>query len=244
MLADRQDAYGHMVLDYLVGEAGQEVDERDDGYVATSGGPAAYFAPFGEWPRYQREGLRYVRGRVLDVGCGAGRAALHLQDRGHEVVGIDVAPLAVEVCRRRGVKDARVLSIAQVSRKLGVFDTVLMYGNNFGLFGSFRRARWLLRRFHGITSTDARIVAESRDPYQTDAPEHLAYHKRNRRRGRMGGQIRLRVRYRAYKTPWFDYLLVSHDEMQVILGGTGWRVRRFIAPEGSAYVAVIEKERL
>ena len=85
---------------------------------------------------------------VLDVGCGAGRVCLHLQEQGHEVIGIDNSPLAVKVARERGVQDARVLSITQASRnKLGQVDTIVMMGNNFGLFASPKRARWLLRRF-------------------------------------------------------------------------------------------------
>jgi hypothetical protein len=49
------------------------------------------------------------------------------------------------------------------------------------------------------------------------------------------------VRYRRYCTPWFDYLIVSPEEMKVILTGTGWRVQRFLKSAGSPYVAVIEK---
>ncbi|MFQ5871357.1 MAG: methyltransferase type 11, partial [Candidatus Geothermarchaeales archaeon] len=119
-----------------------------------------------------------------------------------------------------------------------------MLGNNFGLFGSFRRARWLLRRFHGMTTEGARIVAESNDPRKTTLREHLEYHDLNRRRGRMPGQLRIRVRYRKHVTPWFDYLLVSKGEMEEILGGTGWGVRRYLDSEGSVYIAIIEKERL
>jgi hypothetical protein len=114
-------------------------------------------------------------------------------------------------------------------------------GNNFGLFGGRRRARWLLRLLHAMTSPDARIVAESNNVYQTKDPDHLRYHRFNRRRGRMSGQLRLRVRYRRYCTPWFDYLMVSPREMKEILAGTGWRVRRFLKSGGSIYVAVIEK---
>ena len=57
----------------------------------------------------------------------------------------------------------------------------------------------------------------------------------------MAGQVRMRVRYQKYATPWFDYLLVSRKEMQKILRGTGWAVKRFIAPRGPFYVAVIIK---
>jgi hypothetical protein len=67
----------------------------------------------------------------------------------------------------------------------------------------------LLRRLRSLANVSARILAESVDPYKTDKPEHLAYHERNRRRGRMPGQLRIRVRHGAYRTPWFDYLLAS-----------------------------------
>ena len=67
-----------------------------------------------------------------------------------------------------------------------------------------------------MTSEDARVIAWSTDPYQTTEPLHLQYHRLNRRRGRMSGQLRIRMRYQKYATPWFDYLLVSTEEMQDI----------------------------
>jgi hypothetical protein len=50
------------------------------------------------------------------------------------------------------------------------------------------------------------------------------------------------VRYHRYCTPWFDYLMVSPDEMMVIVTGTGWRVQRFLRSSSPMYVAVIEKD--
>ena len=180
---------------------------------------------------------------MLDVGCGAGRVGLELQERGHEVVGIDLSPLAVDVSRRRGVRDARVLPVTQVDRSLGVFDTFVMFGNNFGLMGRQRRAPWLLRRFRSIANEGARILAESVDPYKTDKPEHLAFHKRNRRRGRMGGQLRIRIREGSTATPWFDYLLASPDEMASLAEGTGWELARVIDEGEHVYVGVLERVR-
>jgi len=241
-LKSPQDADGHAVYDWWRGKGGFEIVENDAGCFAISGGPPAYFAECKQWPAHQRAALRFARGRVLDIGCGAGRVALELQRRGHAVTGIDVSPLAIRVCRARGVRDARVLPMTGVSARLGRFDTIVMYGNNFGLFGSRDRARRLLRRLHRLTHPGARIIAESNDPYRTDNPIHPAYQQFNRRRGRMAGQLRIRVRYWTYVTPWFDYLILSKREMESMVAGTGWRVARYFDSPGSTYVALLEKE--
>jgi len=59
----------------------------------------------------------------------------------------------------------------------------------------------------------------------------------------MPGQVRIRIRYSVYASPWFDYLLVSRPEMKRILQGTGWKIERFIESEkGPTYVGVIKKQ--
>jgi SAM-dependent methyltransferase len=238
------DAYGQEIYAYWQGRRDVvEIIERDDGLMDVSAGPAAYFAAFDEWPPEQQEAMKLVRGRVLDVGCGAGRVSLYLQAQGHEVIGVDVSPLAIEVCRQRGVRELRLMSITQINSSLGVFDTIVMLGNNFGLFGNFRRARWLLRRWHAMTSPEARILAQTLDPYDTGNPDHLAYHVLNRQRGRMGGQTRIRVRFKKSVGPWFDYLFVSRDEMRDIVAGTGWHLATTLDSDmGPMYIAVLEKD--
>ena len=239
----RGDAYGEMLLAALEGTELHEIVERDDGYIAASRfGTEAYLSPYSKWPSRQRRAFRFVRGRVLDIGAGGGRVALHLQEKGHKVVSIDSSPGAVKACKRRGVKNARVLRVEDLDQSLGVFDTVVMYGNNLGLLGSRAKGRRLLRLLHRITSPQARIIGESTDVYGTDDPGHLAYHARNRERGRMSGQVRIRVRYRDLATPWFDYLLIAPGELTELAAGTGWRIARTFDDRDFIYVAVMEKE--
>lgn len=245
MLKGSQDAFGHQLYDLYKGRDIVEVVERDDGLIDPSETlPKYYLAEYKDWSLREKLAAKYVQGRVLDVGCGGGRWSLYLQKKGHDVVGIDYSPLVVRVCKLRGVHDARVLSISDVSAKLGKFDTILMMGNNFGLFGGPKRARSLLRRFYDMTSPEAQIIAESVDIYKRPIdPVHRRYHQRNRERGRMAGQVRIRIRYRNFVSPWFDYLLVSKNEMIDILRGTGWKVKRFIpSKKGAAYVAIIGKD--
>jgi SAM-dependent methyltransferase len=237
------DAYGAMLLDAVEGKEDiLEIVERDDGLImAGRFGPALYLAPFRRWPARQRQAMKLARGRVLDVGSGGGRVAVHLQGRGLEVVSIDSSPGAVEASLRHGAKDVRLLRIEEVTPKLRTFDTVVMFGNNLGLLGSHEHGRRLLRRLARVTNPDARILGETLDPYTTENPLHLAYHARNRRRGRMSGQVRIRLRYLDLASPWFDYLFLSREELEELVDGTGWRLADAITDDSPIYVAVLER---
>jgi SAM-dependent methyltransferase len=240
-LTDEEDAFGRYLLDYLDGHAGELLLERDDG----EGGPALggewFFAEPGDWAEAERAVLQHVEGRVLDVGAGAGRHSLDAQDRGLDVVAIDVSPGAVEVCRRRGVRDARLLPLAAVDERLGRFDTVLMMCGNFGLVGSAEEAVPILRRLHAIASPAGRIVLDSIDPYVDSDAADLAYQDRNRARGLMPGQVRIRLRYGDCVNPWFDLLNLSPAELEALVGASGWRVAALVEGEPPDYYAVLEK---
>jgi len=243
MKKDR-DAFGAELLAQYrdLSRAILEISEREDGLIAASPWPPRYFGDFRDWSKRERQAVRLVKGRVLDVGCGAGRFALHLQKQGNEVTAIDNSPGAVEVSRLRGVRKALLRPIEEIGKfPAGSFDTVIMMGNNFGLFGSFHKARRLLRDFARITSQEGQIIAQTVDPYQTEEPSHLAYQRYNRRRGRMSGQIRIRIRHGRIIGPWFDYLLVSQSELKKIVSGTAWRVDRIISDKGPGYTVVLKK---
>lgn len=237
-----EDAFGQMLWAYYKGKEVSEIWERDDGYIsASSGAVKKYFSEYVNWAQHEKRAMEFVKGRVLDIGCGAGRHSLYLQKRGFDVLGIDNSPLATEICKLRGLKKANVMPIENMNFKPGSFDTIIMMGNNFSLFSSFKKARRLLKRFHRMTSSNALIIAETRDPYKTDNPFYLEYYEFNKKRGRMSGQLRGRIRFERYRSKWFDWLMVSKEEMVEILNETGWKVKEFIDSEDSQYIAIIEK---
>ncbi len=245
-MKDIEDAHGHVILAYYNRERSFDVVEREDGYINIDEGATQYFSDYKDWKRHEKEAIGYAKGRCIDLGCGAGRVMLYLQERGLYVLGIDTSPLGVKVCKLRGAKHVRVMDISDLTALKGYrFDTVLMFGNNFGLLSSIWKAKKLLAKLHRITSDSAVIIAETREPYMTDNPVHFRYHAWNRKRGRMPGQLRIRIRFMQYSTPWYDYLIVSKAEMKELLKGTGWQVKRFIDADGfrqnGEYMAIIQK---
>ena len=178
------DVFGQSLWDAHCHGSSLHVIERDDGNVQPMDA-AIYLRAPARWALQERKALRLARGRVLDIGCGAGRHALLLPARGLRVPGTDQSPLAIKTARARGLKHAQVLPIEKFVSRAGTFDTILMLGNNFGLLANARQARVLLRRFCRLTSPAARIIAQSKDIYSTPNPGHLAYQRRNRRRGQL-----------------------------------------------------------
>lgn len=116
-----------------------EIIERDDGLI--NGAPAAHYLDGPqEWQPYDHRAVDRVRGETLDIGTGAGRVALLLQERGVPVTGLDTSAGALAVSRRRGVR--RVVHgtvdthVADGQR----YETFLLLGNNLGLFEGRERA--------------------------------------------------------------------------------------------------------
>ncbi|MCP4568911.1 MAG: methyltransferase domain-containing protein [FCB group bacterium] len=245
VISKSRDAFGQMMIDYLNGHALNLIIERDDGFVAPGGHEDIYFAEFKDWPARQRKAVRFARGRVLDIGCGAGRCLLYLQRKGLQVVGIDNSPLAVKACKMQGAHHVMAKSFTEIKKSMGIFDSIVLFGNNFALFGNIKRAKWMLKKLYGITPANGRIIAEACDPYKTTIKEHLEYHKRNRKRGLPSGLVKVRVRYKKLISPWFDLLLVSEKEMKKILEGTGWQITKtFQAKNDMFYAVVLEKKQV
>ena len=240
-LSDAEDAFGHQLLDELAGVAGQAWLERDDGSAGPSMAASSFLTPCDAWHPAERQVFDRVGGRVLDVGCGAGRHSLEAQSRGLDVLAIDISPGAVEVSRRRGVHDVRLLPIAEVDQRLGTFDSVLMMCGNFGLAGSAGETERWLQTLHGMTPPSGRIVLDTVDPYQDADAEYLAYIERNRARSAMPGQVTIRIRYGERVTPWFDLLLVSPPELDELAGRAGWRAAEVVPGDQPDFYAVLEK---
>ena len=219
------DAFGAALLSHLEhGDDGLHAIERDDGYVDVASA-SVYFGDIEAWSSTESQAIEMATGRVLDVGAGAGRVTLHLQERGIDATALDVSAGAIEVCRRRGAQQVWHGTLEDLAaHSPESFDTFVFFGNNLGMIGSPEAAPGWFEALRRLASSGARVIGTTLDPYVTDDPAHLGYHEWNRRRGRMPGHLTIRLRYLAQATPWFDLLWVSIDELRTIVEPLGWEM--------------------
>lgn len=193
-----------------------------------------YFTLEGELAALDRIALERARGRVLDVGAGAGRHALALQAKGCEVVAIDVSPVCVELCRERGVRDARVLDVMTVGSagpddELGRFDTLLFGMQTIGVAGSAAALHGLLVRLRTRLAPGGCILADSsalRIPWEGRPPSRDA----------TDGEIVLATRYGRLRGAPFAWVYLDEAVLAEIARAAGFTVESLGRVEGGEYL--------
>lgn len=194
-----------------------------------------YFTLEGELAALDRIALARAGGRVLDVGAGTGRHALALQAAGCEVVAIDVSPVCVELCRERGVRDARVLDVTTLASgpaddALGRFDTILFGMQTIGVAGTGAALRELLVRLRSRLEPGGCLLADSsalRIPWEGTALPG----------GADEGAIVLSTRYGRLRGEPFPWLYLDESRLAAVARAAGFDVEVLGRVEGGEYLA-------
>lgn len=197
-----------------------------------------YFSLDGTLAELDALALERCRGRVLDVGAGAGRHALALQAMGREVVAIDVSPICVALCAERGVRDARQLDVMTLDsdRILGRFDTVLFGMQTIGVAGGVASLGRLLTRLRSSLAPGAQVLVDSsalREAWDGDEADDSATR----------GEIVLSMRYQGWRGEPFPWVYLAEADLLEVAKGAGFEMETLRRVESGEYLAVIRPAR-
>jgi len=87
--------------------------------------------PQGEFVKLEEKGR--IQGDVVDVGCGTGENALYLAGRGHKVLGVDSAELAIKKAKQKATErridaEFKIWDVLRLGKLGRTFDTVIDCG--------------------------------------------------------------------------------------------------------------------
>ena len=151
----------------------------------------------------ERELLAGLLGPVLDVGCGPGRMVEALAHQGVVALGVDPAPGAALLARRRGCPVLQ-RSVFEPLPGEGRWGSVLLLDGNLGIGGD---PLSLLRRCRGLVRSGGCLVAEVEPP------------------GTQGRTCRARLERGCQSSAWFAWSVVSADSIDGLAARAGFGMR-------------------
>lgn len=189
------------------------------------------FRSYNEMPKLEQKALQLTIGKTLDVGCGAGSHTLSLQnDRNIEVISIDISEKAIETCKLRGAKNARVQNILDFEGEK--FDTILLLMNGTGIFGKLENCNTYLSKLKSLLNPEGQILIDSSDIiYMFDEdedggkwiPSTTDYY----------GELTFTISYKGEKEDTFDWLYLDYNTLQNTAIANGLKCELIL--EGSHY---------
>lgn len=106
--------------------------------------------------------MEHCKGRILDLGAGAGCHSLYLQDQGFDVLALEQSSRACEVMKAQGLRNVECVDFFHWDTPQR-FDTILLLMNGFGMCQRSRKAAGFLQRLKGFMADGGQIIGDSTD---------------------------------------------------------------------------------
>jgi SAM-dependent methyltransferase len=236
-----KDLFGKAILDFQTHNSPEDlltetnISEEDEMSVAY------LFRSFSEMPPLEQKALLLAKGKVLDVGCGAGSHSLYLQnEKKLNVTAIDISKNAIEACQLRGVENTKVEAILQFDTE-EKYDTIMLLMNGTGIFGKLKNVSNYLQKLKSLLAENGQILIDSSDIiYMFDEDEDGgkwisgdAYY----------GELEFTISYKGQKEAPFPWLYMDYNTLQNAAVANGFHCEMVLEGEHFDYLAQLSNTK-
>ena len=230
-----KDLFGKAILDFQTNNSPEDlitettISEEDEMSVAY------LFRSYDKMPKMEQRALQLAKGKILDVGCGAGSHSLSLQnDRNLDVTSIDISANAIQACALRGLKKAKVQDVMTLENEK--FDTILLLMNGAGMCGRLKNIPNFLLKLKSLLNPGGQILLDSSDIiYMFDddedggkwIPSNNSYY----------GEIVFNISYKGEKEKSFDWMFIDYNTLQNAAFANGLQCELIMEGEHYDYLA-------
>lgn len=196
--------------------------------------PVAYlFRTYPEMPKLEQIALQMVRGKVLEIGCGAGSHALYLQEKKIDVTPIDISPLAIEIAKKRGLKKAKCINYYDLDNAQ-TFDTLLLLMNGIGIAGKIERLHLFFEKAKQLLKPNGQVILDSSDLIYLFEDDEITgtetYY----------GEMNYTISYKQFKSEAFDWLYIDYNSLEVLAEMNGFKSTLIKKGSHFDYLATLE----
>ena len=230
-----KDLFGKAILDYQTNNLPEDLITETSISEADEMSVSYLFRTYDEMPILEQKALELAKGKVLDIGCGAGSHSLVLQnERSLEITAIDISENAVKACQLRGLKNVFVQDILDLDVTIK-FDTILLLMNGTGIFGTLKETGKYLQKLKSLLNENGQILIDSSDLiYMYDQDEDGAY---SIPADGYYGELTFTVQYKGETEDTFPWLYLDYNTLQNAAIANGLQCELILEGEHFDYLA-------
>ena len=236
-----KDLFGKAIFDFQTNNAPENIitetsiSEKDEMSVAY------LFRDFNEMPKIEQLALQLCKGKILDVGCGAGSHSLYLQNECNlEVTAIDISENAIEACRLRGLKNAFAEDLFKLKNQK--FDTILLLMNGTGIAGKYNKLNQFLLHLKSLLNKNGQVLIDSSDLiYMFDDDEKQALS--NQKETKYYGEIEFNLSYKNQNEIPFNWLYVDFETLKNVASFIDLSCEKLTDGENFDYLARLSHKK-
>ena len=227
-----KDLFGKAILDFQTNISPEDLITETSISEADEMSVAYLFRSYNEMPKIEQKALELAKGKILDVGCGAGSHSLCLQnDRNLDVTSIDISPNAIKACQLRGLKKTRVENVLSLQNEK--FDTILLLMNGTGIFETLNKTPQFLQQLKNLLHTNGQILIDSSDIIYMYDEEDLKFVSENN----YYGELTFTISYKNEIEEPFPWLYLDYVTLKNIAFANGLQCEFILEGEHFDYLA-------
>ena len=231
-----KDLFGKAILDYQTNNSPEDLITETNISEADEMSVDYLFRTYKDMPKLEQKALQHCKGKVLDIGCGAGSHALYLQEKGFEVTAIDISPNAIEACKLRGLKNVLTTNLLDLNSE-EKFDTIILLMNGTGIFGTLEETSKYLLKLKSLLNENGQILIDSSDIiYMFDQDEDGAYEVPA---SGYYGELIFTIHYKGETEQSFPWLYMDYNTLQNACHAHGLQIDLIQEGEHFDYLARI-----
>lgn len=232
------DIFGQAISDYYSTKKENFIkvisNDFDDDEI-----PVQYlFRHYSEMPKVEQKAIDLSKGKVLDVGCGAGSHSLHIQNsKKLNITAIDTSKGAIEICKAQGILNAHCEDFYKHTKK---YDTILLLMNGSGIIGTLNNLSAFFTHLTTLLNTNGQVLLDSSDliylfenkdgEYWVDAAK--GYY----------GEMQYQLNYNNQTSEVFDWLYIDYNTLQRAAAINGFACELVHTGEHYDYLAKLTLE--
>ena len=228
-----KDLFGKAILDFQTNNSPEDIVTETNISEADEMEVAYLFRSFDQMPKLEQEALQLSKGKILDIGCGAGSHSLHLQENNFDVTAIDISENAIKACQLRGLKNAKVQNLLDIEDEK--FDTILLLMNGTGIFGTLNETSKYLQKLKSLLNPNGQILIDSSDIiYMFDEDDDGSYLVPA---NQYYGELTFTIFYKNETETAFPWLYLDYNTLQNVAHANGFNCKLVLEGKHFDYLA-------